>query len=167
MNNMNNLKKVILATALSLSVIGWIRAKGIIFQTDFFSVLTKNGCQRVRSLKGKKGEFLGYIYVKENPKYANHVLTALLVIKVHGSKLDTLYQINAYGDFVNSSGKIELKNPDDHKYYGFKLYQEKKDRLGFFDIGEVDKKGTLFSDDNVYFIDWNYKSKKFEYYPAP
>jgi hypothetical protein len=144
-----------------------ILAKSIIFQRDPFATLKRNGYKSVRLLKGKKGELLGYIYVKENSKYTNHVLAELLVVKTNGSKLDTLYQINVNGDFVNSNGKIELKNPPDHKYYGFKLEKAKEGLDDLFYIGEIDKKGNLFSDDNDYLVNWDIKTKKFVYYPAP
>jgi len=94
------------------------------------------------------------------------VLTALLVVKTIGLKLDTLYQINSRGDFINSDGKIEEKSPTKN-YFGFKLYQGKKVLTDHFSIGDVDSKGILFSDDNNYLIDWDYKIKRLVYEPAP
>lgn len=133
------------------------------FQKDPFAAL--KGYKRVRLLKGKLGEMLGYIYLKENSKYKNGALTTLLVVKPNSNKLDTLYRVDAKG-FFDSKGKCELKN-DVKAYYGFKLYKESKNHTDSFAIGFVDRSGEMYSDDNDFFIDWNYKKKAFEYYPAP
>ena len=130
--------------------------------TDAFAVL--KDYKRVTLLKGKTGE-LGYIYVKENKHYTNAVLSALLVVKQNGAKLDTLYRIDAKG-FFNSKGKMELKN-EPKGYYGFKLAKASKASTDLFSIEFVDSKGNSYSDDNNFLIDWDYKSKIFEYYPAP
>lgn len=143
-----------------------IKSEVISFQANPFTVLKSNGYKRVGSLLTKNGQFLGDIYVKENTKYTNHVLNSLLVVKLHGSKLDTLYQINSRGDFIDSNGKTEEKNTADN-YYGFQLDKAKKGYLDVFSIAFVDSKGKRYSDDNYYLFDWNYKTKKFQYYPAP
>lgn len=166
---MTSLKRPILKAVFVLftatSII--VTHKTLALQADPFALVKSDAFKLVRSLVGKHGEFLGYVYVKENPKYTNHVLLSLLVLKNHGSKLDTLYQIKANGDFVNSKGEIELKNPPDHNYCGFKLYAEKKNYRDIFSVGEVDRKGAFFADDNHYLIDWEYATQKFMYYPAP
>jgi len=135
-------------------------------QTEPFTVLKNSGYKHVSVLKTKKAEYLGDIYIKENSKYTNHVLAVLLIVKAHGARLDTLYQINAGGDFINAAGKVEDKNTLKH-YYGFKLITGKKPFTDFVTVGLVDSKGTLYADDNNYLIDWDYKSKKFVYDPAP
>ncbi|WP_295677380.1 hypothetical protein, partial [uncultured Mucilaginibacter sp.] len=157
---------MVLLFAINCFGIDRMIAQSTVSQADPFSTLKSNGYKRVISLKGKNGELLGDLYVKENPKYTNHVLTALLVVRPRGLKLDTLYQINAHGDFINTDGKIELKNHV-KDYYGFKLFKEKKGFTDLFTTGEVDRTGRLYSDDNDYLIDWDYNTKKFEYYPAP
>lgn len=160
-------KVIVCLFALNCDVVAGMSAKSIRPQTDTFAVLKFSGFKRVRSLKEKNGEFLGYIYVKENTKYKNgQVLTALLVVKARGSKLDTLYEINSHGDLINTDGKIELKNHVKN-YYGFKLAKEIKNITDLFSTGNVDSSGWLFSDDNDYLINWDYNTKKFVYYPAP
>jgi hypothetical protein len=161
------LKAIICLFAARLIGITNVTAKGVAIQADPFAALRSKGYQQVRVLKSKKGELLGYVFVKEDPKYSNHVLTALLVVKAHGLRIDTLYQINTKGDFINSLGKIELRNPSDNVYYGFKLHEEIRKHMDLFSIGETDRKGQLFSDDNDFLIDWDYKTHKFHYYPAP
>jgi hypothetical protein len=143
-----------------------VTAKTIIYQADPFGGLKLNEYKRVSSLETKNGQFLGYIYVKENAKYTNHVLSSLLVVKASGLKLDTLYKINTHGDFINAEGKIEEKNTAKH-YYGFQLDKAKKGYKDVFSIAFVDSKGRRYSDDNYYLFDWNYETKKIEYYPAP
>jgi len=133
------------------------------FQIDAFAIL--KGYKRVRILRGKDGELLGYIYVNENGKYTNGVLSVLLVVKEKGTGLDTLYRIDSKG-FFNSQGKIELKNHAKN-YYGFKLHPELKRNTDLFSVGDVNNKGKMESDDNDFLIDWNYKNKTFGYDPAP
>jgi hypothetical protein len=150
----------------SLSII-IIRAKGILPQPDPYAILVIKGFKAVKSLRGKNGEHLGEIYVKGNNKYkGKEIFKSLLVVKAHGLLLDTLYQIASNGNFINSFGKIELKNYYRH-YYGFKLYKEKKDFTDYFSIGDIDLNGKLPTDDNRYYIDWDYKLKRFVYDPAP
>lgn len=157
---------MVLFFAINCFGIDRLIAQSTVSQTDPFSTLKSNGYKQVVSLKGKNGELLGDLYVKENPKYTSHVLTSLLVVKAVGLKSVTLYQINSRGDFINADGKIELKNHV-KDYYGFKLYKGKKNFSDLFTTGMVDRTGRLYSDDNDYLIDWNYDTKKFEYYPMP
>jgi hypothetical protein len=157
------LRNIIYLVISTLFAVAFIDAKSISLQTDPFAIL--KGYKRVKSLKGKTGELLGYIYIKESSKYTNDVLSALLVVKQKGARLDTLYRIDSNG-FFNLHGKVELKHPAKN-YYGFKLKNEKKTDTDFFTVGYVDSKGKLDSDDNNYFIDWNYKNKLFEYSPMP
>ncbi|MCO5949836.1 hypothetical protein [Mucilaginibacter flavidus] len=134
------------------------------YQTpDIFAALKEY--KQVKSLKGKAGELLGYIYVKENKKYTNGVLSGLLVVKKNGVKLDTLYRIDSKGLF-NSKGKLELKN-EPKGYYEFKLGKKPTANEDWFTIEFVDSKGKSFSDDNNYLIDWDAKNKAFGYEAAP
>jgi hypothetical protein len=119
----------------------------------------------VRTLKDSTGKFLGYIYVKENPHYKNSVLSALLVVRANGNKLDTLYRINS-GGFYNSRGKAELVNHV-KDYHGFKLGKYNAKMTDGFDVENVDSNGRPYDDDNNYFIDWNAKKHVFYYYPMP
>lgn len=159
------MRRIIKVSAFCLFILicNTVWSKNGLFQTDPFAIL--KGYNRVRALNGKRGELLGYIYVKNNLKYNNGVLTDLLVVKANSNKLDTLYHIDVKG-FFNSQGKPELKNMA-KQYYGFKLSKQLKGRTDLFSVGDVDRNGKLFSDDNDFLIDWNYKTKKFEYYAAP
>ncbi|WP_162996736.1 hypothetical protein [Mucilaginibacter kameinonensis] len=153
----------IIIGCLILNCFAGVSAKSRLFQVDPFAIL--KGCKCIRSLKGKSGEMLGYIYVKENNEYTNVVLTTLLVVKENGHKLDTLYRIDSKG-FFNSRGKAELKN-EVKGYHGFKLAKELKKHTDLFSIGFTDRNGKAYSDDNDFLIIWDYKKKAFEYYPAP
>jgi hypothetical protein len=148
---------------LILSLFNSVNAIEPSIQTNPFAILKGYKC--VRSLKGKAGEMLGYIYVKENGKYKSGILTTLLVVKQNGNKLDTLYRID-YKGFFNSRGKIELKNRT-KDYYGFKLSKELKNHKDLFSTGNTDQNGSVYADDNDFLINWDYKKKAFEYYPMP
>jgi hypothetical protein len=143
-----------------------IQNKNPNYQGDPFSILIMNGYKHVNSLKAKNGRPLGEIYVKENPKYSTKVLTTLLVVKLHGLKLDTVYQINSRGQFINVDGKVEKKNCV-KVYYGFKLVEDRKKQFDSFSVGYVDSNGKLYSDDNDHFIYWEDTTGKFVYYPMP
>ncbi len=162
-------RKIILNSIICLLLLSGIGVstvkahRGFCQEPDPFASL--KGYTRARVLKTKTGELLGYIYVKENNKFTNGVLTDLLVVKDKGLRLDTLYHINSAG-FFNAKGKTELKNYV-KGYYGFRLHKQVKIVSEVFSIGYVDMKGKMYSDDNDYLIDWNDKTKVFEYYPMP
>jgi len=162
---MTLLKKNSLIAVICLFIINgfYCEVKSQLSQSNPYAVL--KGYKRDHVLNDTTGKLLGYIYVKENPHYKNGVLSALLVVKAIGSKLDTLYKINSRG-FYNSRGKAELVNhvKDDH---GFRLYKAHKNDTDEFSIGDVDSNGKLYSDDNDFLIDWDYKKKVFYYYPMP
>jgi len=159
------MRRIIKVSAFCLFILicHTVWSKNGLFETNPYAVL--KGYNRVRALNGKKGELLGYIYVKNNLNYTNGVLTDLLVVKANNNKLDTLYRIDSKG-FFNSQGKPELKNTV-KQYYGFKLSKELKGHTDLFSVGDVDRNGKLFSDDNDFLINWNYQTKRFEYYPMP
>jgi len=74
---MNLSEKTILVAIFCLFVINClgapsIKAKYALPQTDTFAVIKLKGYQQVRSLIGKNGELLDYIYVKVNARYKNN-----------------------------------------------------------------------------------------------
>jgi hypothetical protein len=153
MLNFNSVQQIRIMNIRSIFLLIAFTIISISFKNDKNQHQTLNNKKLIHSLKDKKGNLLGMVYIED---FKNNVFKKLLITK---GKKDTLYFINDYL-FTNPKG-IDIQF-DKETFNGYKIESLKNDAIQLFGIG----KGSAGASDPVTIV-WNYNKKVFEVFQTP